>query len=360
VEQDTRKRVIAAVRLLRWTGSTEREAAAWIGIAESTLGAWQRGWTRDRLEPRPRGRPLERVESEERQRIVDVIDYFGPQIGLPTVRTMFPSVARGELEDLLRHYRTAWTRDHRLLLHTLRWTRAGTAWAMDYADPPSPVDGIYRHILLVRDIGSRCNLLWLPVVQKNELAACAAFRSLVAEHGAPLVLKADNDGAFQGGTMESVTAACGTWILPSPPYMPRYNGSCEAGVGALKIYTHHEAARHDRPGEWNSDDLEAARLKANHTSRPNGWSGPSAEQVWNDRTPVTPHECEVFHDTVRRFCDEVRLERGLHDPSQLTRCERAAVRRQALTRALVKLGFLLVRRRRISPPIKSRFASRIS
>ena len=360
MERETRKRVIAAVRLLRLVGCKQRDAAVRIGIAGSTLGAWQRGWKRNRLQPRPRGRPLERVGGEERQRIIDVIDYFGPQIGLPTVRTMFPNVARGELEDLLRQYRTAWTRDHRLLLHTLRWTRAGAAWAMDYADPPLPVDGFYRHILLVRDLGSRRNLLWLPVVQKNEHAACAAFQSLVAEHGAPLVLKADNDGAFRGGMIKESAAACGTWILSSPAYMPRYNGSCEAGVGALKTYTHHEAARHDRPGEWTCDDLEAAKLKANHTSRPWGRSGPPAEQVWHDRQPITALEREVFRKMVQAHMDELRLERGVCDPGELTCCEQAAVRRQAVTRALVKLGFLVVRRRSITPPIKSRFASRIS
>jgi len=142
--------------------------------------------------------------------------------------------------------------------------------------------------------------------------------------------------------------------------MPRYNGSCEAGVGALKTYTHHEAARHDRPGEWTCDDLEAARLKANHTSRPGGPNGPTAEQVWHDRQPIEAGERAVFSNTVERLRDEVRLERGLQHPSEFTWCEQAAVRRQAITRALVKLGFLVVRRRRISPPIKSRFVPNIS
>jgi len=50
---------------------------------------------------------------------------------------------------------------------------------------------------------------------------------------------------------------------------------------------------------------------------------------------------------------------GYIDPSQLTWCEQSAIRRKAFTRTLVKLGLLLVRRRRISPPIKSVFVSGI-
>ena len=56
----------------------------------------------------------------------------------------------------------------------------------------------------------------------------------------------------------------------SPPRTPRYNGSAEAGNGAVKTPSHHEAARHGRIGCWTSDDLEAVRLQANLTARPWG------------------------------------------------------------------------------------------
>jgi hypothetical protein len=39
--------------------------------------------------------------------------------------------------------------------------------------------------------------------------------------------------------------------------MPRYNGACEAGIGAAKRRTEYSAARHDRLLDWTSDDLYA-------------------------------------------------------------------------------------------------------
>jgi hypothetical protein len=42
-----------------------------------------------------------------------------------------------------------------------------------------------------------------------------------------------------------------------------YNGSCEAGNGALRNCTHEAAARQDRIGHCTADDTEAARQMAN-------------------------------------------------------------------------------------------------
>ncbi len=63
--------------------------------------------------------------------------------------------------------------------------------------------------------------------------------------------------------------------LFSPPYTPEYNGSIEAGNGALKTRTHEEAARHGRDGHWTADDAEAARRMANEMTYPDGPRGPT-------------------------------------------------------------------------------------
>ncbi len=46
-------------------------------------------------------------------------------------------------------------------------------------------------------------------------------------------------------------------------------------------------ARNNRPGEWACDDVEAARLRANELSRLHGLRGPTPDEVWNNRDPIT-------------------------------------------------------------------------
>ena len=148
--------------------------------------------------------------------------------------------------------------------------------------------------------------------------------------------------------------------LHSPCYYPLYNGACEAGIGTLKTYAHHEAARHDRPGEWTCDDVEGARLRANELARPWGHAGPSPTEAWASRPALDPATRGRFYDLLdieraRRLAaarDEKKGELGDGD--------RVRIERQAIAAALVAAGILVVRRRRISPRFKSRLWARIT
>jgi hypothetical protein len=55
--------------------------------------------------------------------------------------------------------------------------------------------------------------------------------------------------------------------LLSPPWLPEYNGACEAAIGWMKSRTRWIAAQDARVGSWTSDDLEAARILAKETPR---------------------------------------------------------------------------------------------
>ena len=46
---------------------------------------------------------------------------------------------------------------HQTLAH------GGTVWAVDFAQAPQPIDGVYPYLLAVRDLASSKQLLWLPV-----------------------------------------------------------------------------------------------------------------------------------------------------------------------------------------------------
>src|SRR5262249_36803615 len=134
----------------------------------------------------------------------------------------------------LRRYRRIWRRRRRLLLHRLHWRRPGTVWAIDFTEPQQPIDGCYPRLLAVRDLASGYQLLWLPVADESEDTAIPALQALFRQHGAPLVLKSDNGSAFIGERLALLLQSLQILPLFSPPRLPSYNGSCEAGIGSMK------------------------------------------------------------------------------------------------------------------------------
>jgi hypothetical protein len=154
------------------------------------------------------------------------------------------------------------------------------------------------------------------------------------------VLKSDNGSAFRADEVEALLARWEIWSLFSPPRMPRYNGSCEAGIGSMKARTHHQAARRGHAGEWTCDDAEAVRQEANQTARPWGLRGPTPEEAWHGRRPVGAEERTAFGETVGRLEREARQEQGYPPEGPLGPWEQAAVSRAAVRRALVAHGLL--------------------
>ena len=153
----------------------------------------------------------------------------------------------------------------------------------------------------------------------------------------------------------------GRWqvtCLLSPPSTPRYNGSVEAGAGALKTRIFYQATRHGTLDVWTSDDVEAARMQANFANWPWGPRGRTPQQVWQARTPITPQDREEFRQTVAAKMLELRRDNGLeHEP--LTLQASAALDRAAIRAALEALGYLGIRRRRVSPPFNSPLRDKI-
>jgi transposase InsO family protein len=251
-------------------------------------------------------------------------------------------MARREVQAMLRRYRRVWRRRHPP--HILHWRRPGSIWAIDFAEPPAPVDGCFGYLLAVRDLASGQQLLWLPVPDESAATAVHALRSLFREHGAPLVLKSDNGSAFIASDFGEFLAGHSVKQLRSPPECPEYNGSCEAGIGSMKARTHHQAAARGRPAEWTCDDLEAARLQANETARPCGATGPTPAVVWERRRRIAPEERAAFIAIVEAFEQEERRERGHAADARLSSTDLAALDRVAITRGLLSSGLLAVGR----------------
>jgi transposase InsO family protein len=350
-EQSVRRQAVA---FRRWAGSTGLslgQAASKLGVAPHTLTRWQRCRRRqDASSRRPsRGRPRRRASSQERQRVLGLMEQLGPTTGLPRLQAACPGITRSQIAEFQRVHRDRW--DHQHPLCTLRWTTPGAVWAWDFTDPPTPIDGCYRHLLVARDLASSYQLLAQPASEATARVAADALEFLLRSCGPPLVLKSDNGGCFTAPPVRDLLAAWGIVPLTSPPYCPQYNGGVEAGNGSVKLRTYYLAAACGRPGSWSCDDVEAGRTQANATLRPWGRGGPTPGQAWADRPPITAKERRAFQDSVRRLQEDIRVARGYAPDHALGGAKRAALARAAVRRALEQRGYLQVQRRRITPPI---------
>lgn len=359
-EREIERGAVAFAKWLERRGLKTRQAAPRLGLTVKTLKRWMKTWEEDRMRIEARGRPVERTDRVTRNALMVVFHLLGPGVSVRVLEELFPDMGRRELEEMQSRYRDVHRKKTWLLVHALRWTRAGWTWTMDFTDAPKPIDGKYPYILVVRDLAAGEQLLALPVESPSAKVVRDALTALFLIYGAPLVIKSDNGSAFIEEEARKLLAAHRVWHLLSPPGTPEYNGSIEAGIGSLKTRAHHEAARNDRPGEWTCDDVEGARLQANQTARPWGLAGETPDEAWAGRSPVTPEDREAFARRVERYEAEARAEAGYLPGVVVSVKEQDAVNRVAISRALVARDLLLIRRRRIPLPFSKIFWKKIS
>ncbi|MFC1582495.1 transposase family protein [Planctomycetota bacterium] len=358
-ERQLRKGALIFSRWMQMQGRSLQESAVMLDVQPSLLYEWQHRWCSERLAAHGRGRPVEDITADQLEALQTAMELLGVQTGVQVLQGLFPGIPRRELEYRLKEYRKRWQELEAFMIETIRWRLAGRVWAMDHCDASLPIDGKYPYLLAVRDLGSGEQLLSLPVEHKDGASTRAALERLFKQYGPPLVLKSDNGSALICREVSLLLYEKKVKKLLSPPGYPCYNGSIEAGIGSLETRTHHEAARHDRPGEWTCDDVEAARRQANYTARPRGAKGPTPQQMWEKRSMISNAERELFLKTVdeqlRRQIRKHKDEKGEFNAQEAARMERAAI-----ATALKKLGYYVTRRRRIIPPIFRKIFRKIS
>jgi transposase InsO family protein len=345
------------VEFTRWTmnlGLSLPETADLLNLVPRTLRHWFHNFRIEVPRMHLLGRPTERSPRADRTEVLDLLDELGPATSLATLRTCFPSMACAELDDLLRRYRRVWRLRHAQESCVLHWQRLGAVWAMDFTEAPRPIDGLYPHVLAVRDLASHQQLLWLPVRDMTANTTIEALSPLLVIHGAPLVLKADNGSAYIAEALGTFLSAYEVNLLFSPPYTPSYNGSIEASNGSLKTRTERFATRAGHPGFWTSDDVTAAQSEANATARPRGETGPTPDELWPTRRPISADERRQFQETVQR------QRAALGEKEGLSCREERRMQREAIRCALVEHDILLFSRRRLPLPITSRKAANIT
>jgi putative transposase len=323
----------------RQQGWTLAQTAQRLRLAPRTLRQWSYDLGRDAVPVKLLGRPLLSASPQQRNEVIEVLTECGPAVGVPGLRALFPAMARAQLQNLLSRFRRLCRQQRRQALAVLHWAVPGRVWALDFSEPPAPIDGRYSYLLAVRDLATGQQLMWLPTLTMTAAETILALHSLFALAGAPLILKSDNGSAFIADLMGSWLERFGVIPLFSPPRRPQYNGSIEAGTGSLKTRAEMHASRMGRPGQWTFDDVAAALHEANVTARPHGPSGPSPEQAWSQRTPITAPERSAFQTAVARYRHEADSAQRLRAPDQ------RADDRRAICRALVECGYLCITRR---------------
>jgi transposase InsO family protein len=354
-EQVVRRHAVDFGQRLFEQGWDWTETADLLGLPARTLRDWRLDLKFNQLRAVPLGRPIKGATREQRNEVIHFIDGSGPGIGVPTLRQMFPHLSRAALKDILLRYRRVWRKRNRRPLHVLRWTQPGAVWAIDFHGPRPLVDGLHPYMLAVRDLASGHVLLWLPVGDATAHTVVRALTDLFVLHGAPLVLKSDNGSAFIAEELRQVTKNFGVKNLYSPPRTPCYNGSIEATIGSLKTRTEAHAARHGHPGYWTGDDAAAARTEANAYPRPHGELGPSPDQLWNARSPIIQQQRERFALEVDQRLLRIEAVQGWPENDN----DQRSLDREAISQALVELGYLFITRRSIPLPITSKKVANI-
>ena len=349
-EDHARRRAVELFQELHGQGRPCTQVARELGVAARTLVEWRR--RHGKLLGAPwRGRPVQESSWLERHAVLDVLDHTGPRLGLPTLRALFPDLPRRELIELQVAYRRDYRDTHRLSQERLTWPRSGRVWAVDHSEAPCPIDGVYPAILAVRDLASGCQLAWLPVPDMEAASTALVLATLFAEHGSPLLIKSDNGSAFRSELVQDLLADHHVVWLPSPVRTPRYNGSCEAGIGSLKVRTLFLAARETRVGTWSCDDLETARRQANALARPQGHLGPAPDDLWSERSPITQPERTEFRAAVLRHRDTIVRQHSSVETTTSTTITPLDPS-SGSPPALVELGLLSITRRSITLPLR--------
>jgi hypothetical protein len=342
-EQGARCAVVGACATSRSKCLPVIGVARCLGLSERTLRHW-RGTLKE--ESRLRGRPPRPASPAERNEVYRFLQARGAGTPLAALRAAFPALRRVDLAEVLRRYRRLVQRRRERRQSRLTWTRIGAVWAADFKERREPIEGRYGWLLSIKDLASRQQLAWEPLVEATATAVASIYRQLFAQHGPPLVLKSDNGGPFKADLTKACLARQQVIPLYSPKRRPSYNGGVERANGQLHGYQQALAEFRGRGDAPTRADAAGALRLANELARPAGWLGPTADQLWQARAALHPEERREFWAAVNENRTQVRAEWDLGPEDTLTHDQAAAVDRRAVRDVLVERGLLRIEPRR--------------
>lgn len=266
-----------------------------------------------------------------RNDILMVIHASAGRISVEELREAFPGVTRQAIRALQRRYLKLTRKRERRSAPYLSWELEGAVWAMDHTDFQGGIEDTGRSVLVVRELATGATLYAGPCGY-DAASVCLVLDLLFQEYGAPIAMKCDNGSGFIAEDTKLLLAMYGVLALYSPPGIPSYNGSCEAGVGSIKSRAlDFAAARGELVASRN--DLHMAQEQANVNV-----------VVAPCRPMVEALRGEVW-SRYRKWEARVREEQGLAPDGVLDHAEQASLDRFAVGKALTETKILMIRRR---------------
>jgi putative transposase len=328
--------------------ASRRAVAKMLGMAESTLRDWVRRGCQlvAGIVMRTPGRPCRDADRTTHHDILCVIHETAGKISIAELKKAYPDVGRRYLKSLRKRYRRVRAKRTRRGLCTLSWQQPGTVWAMDFTQIKGGVEDAGKYLLNVRDLASGASLCPTMCLSEGSVTVRLVLEHLFAEYGEPLVLKCDNGSGFIAEATKRMLAARGVLPLYSPPGLPQYNGSCEAGCGSLKMRA--QALAQSRAGAAapiTLDDLEAARQQANMQPVARRAGSPTRHAVWSARARVCPLLRRDLGRRAAKWEERLRMDKGIAPDVVLPHAEQASLDRFAIGKSLRELNLLMIRRR---------------
>lgn len=342
--REVRALALEAAGKARSEGGTLACVARTFGITPRTLRRWQGEERAGRRAPRRAGRRAKRPPLATRRGLLAALLVLGLGTGVNVLRALFHDVPYRQIAGMKRRLLRVRRRLEARGRSRLEWHRARTTWAMDFTEPEAHLPPGQRRMLVVRDLASGMRLASVLAPGERASVAVRTLRTLFRMYGPPLVLKHDQGSAFTSGAMQHLLETWKVTALASPAYTPRYNGSQERSLGWTKQATAHRADVEGHAGRWTQGTADRTRRLLNATSRPWGALGPTPEQAFHRAGRITAAARRAFQETwAAEF--RTRLMTHVRRSGSLPTCARRRVmERKAIQAALVKHGYLTIRR----------------
>lgn len=247
-----------------------------------------------------------------------------PGIGLPSLQKQIPGLPRNATAAYLHRVKRVMGCRRRRTWRVVNWLVGGAVWAIDGTWLDRPVEGSGRRALVVVELHSRKVLCLESVLGERASAVIACLRKLIARHGAPLVLKADNGNAFISKAVARLCRQHGITLLHSPVRRPRWNGTCEVSGRWAKARVAAAAALRGDPERLSATDLECAVT------------------FHGDMPRIEDLVRERFFGVVENELAAVLAERGLAKHDDLGEHVLRSLRRVAVRRALLLCHILSI------------------
>jgi len=247
------------------------------------------------------------------------------------------SVSRRELGWMVERVRQDLEADRRAHLRRIEWLTPGVVWAMDFTEYDLEVARkIYLHN--TQDLGSRYKFLPMAGGYPIGEEVAGYLSEQFDRHGAPLVLKRDNEGNMNHLAINEVLAESFVLPLNSPGYYASYNGAIEESQREVKSCLRKKLMQGLLdPGGHITAYAEAVVNDLNHRIRPclNGKTSCQAFFESGNRPAFTKRKRREIYDWVME-----RVERILSAMRQSGQAVRESAWRIAVESWLRSKGYI--------------------